>query len=201
MGLIVKNEQKPREVIPAGVHHAVCYGLYDIGTHYNERYNKSDRKCIILWEFPAIRMEYTKDGVTKDLPKVISKKYTVSLNEKATLRKDLQSWRGKVFSDQELAGFDLKNILGVNCMLQIIHNASSDGQQTYSNIATVLPLYGGIPSVVPETPIQFFSLEESETVPEYTPKWIAELIGKCKELNEYVGHKDEVPVSGEDAPF
>ena len=62
---------------------------------------------IIQWE--------TKDGL-------IAKEYTVSLNEKANLRKDLESWRGKEIQPTELEGFDMTNLLGVQCTLQIMHN-------------------------------------------------------------------------------
>src|SRR3990167_3685661 len=35
----------------------------------------------------------------------ISKFYTLSLSEKANLRKDLEGWRGKSFTESELEGF------------------------------------------------------------------------------------------------
>jgi len=38
---------------------------------------------------------------------MISKRYTMSLGEQSTLRKDLESWRGKKFTPEELQGFDL----------------------------------------------------------------------------------------------
>jgi len=47
------------------------------------------------------------------------KQYTLSLNEKSALYKDLCAWRKKQFSDEELKGFDLTSILGVTCDLDI----------------------------------------------------------------------------------
>ena len=37
----------------------------------------------------------------------LRKDYKNSLHEKAGLRKDLEAWRGRRFTDAELAGFDL----------------------------------------------------------------------------------------------
>ncbi|MHA1379626.1 MAG: hypothetical protein ACTSRG_14730 [Candidatus Helarchaeota archaeon] len=46
----------------------------------------------------------------------------MSLHAKATMRKFLESWRGKKFTKEELEGFDLQKILGKPCQLQIIHS-------------------------------------------------------------------------------
>ena len=190
MGLTASAGQRDKiDLIPADIHQAVCYGLYDLGTTYDKRYDKSSHKCLILWELPFVRLTYTKDGVEKDLPRAISKKYTLSLNEKSALYKDLQSWRGKPFNEQELLGFDIKNILGQNCILQIIHQVTE--KDTYANIANVLPLYKGIPAKTPENPIMFFSLEESRIIPEGTPEWIAKIIQESDEMKGKV--TDDVP--------
>ena len=40
------------------------------------------------------------------------------------LHKDLKTWRGKSFTAEELKGFDLTNILGVSCDVEVTHNAN-----------------------------------------------------------------------------
>jgi hypothetical protein len=80
-----------------------------------------------------------KDG----RPFAIFKNYTLSWSEKANLRLDLQSWRGKQFSQDELRRFDLKTILGVWCMLNIIDRVGTDGK-TYTNVNGITP----VPSVI-----------------------------------------------------
>jgi hypothetical protein len=55
-----------------------------------------------------------------DRPFSASKKYTASLNENASLFKDLKSWRGRPFSDADLAGFELPKVLGVTAELEMI---------------------------------------------------------------------------------
>jgi hypothetical protein len=76
-------------------------------------------------------------------PMSISKNYTVSLGEKARLRQDLISWRGKAFTPEELKGFELKNLLGVWCMLSVVETPGNDGK-IYSNINAITP----VPAVV-----------------------------------------------------
>lgn len=100
---------------PPGTHIARCIRIIDIGTHHGEYQGKPNvrKQILIFWELPDEAMD---DGK----PFIASKFYTASLSEKATLRADLESWRGKAFTEDELAGFDLKAILNQPCMLSII---------------------------------------------------------------------------------
>jgi hypothetical protein len=74
---------------------------------------------MVTWELPT---ELIEEGDFAGQPYAVSKFYTASLGEKANLRKDLEAWRGRAFTEQELMGFDVKAILGKSCMLSIIHN-------------------------------------------------------------------------------
>ena len=58
----------------------------------------------------------------------ISKTYTASLNENATLYKDLVTWRGKSFTKEELDGFDLDKMIGAPANLEIEHNANGNAR-------------------------------------------------------------------------
>jgi len=55
-------------------------------------------------------------------------------------------WRGREFSEAELAGFDVESLIGSGCMLSIVHKAR-DGF-VYANVQAVLPLAKG--TEVPE---------------------------------------------------
>ena len=115
---------------PAGVHDALCVFVEDLGMEYSEQYKKDNHKIIICWEIN----EPMSDG----RPYMLSQRYTLSLNEKATLRKMLEGWRGKKFTDQELTdGFDLEKLKGKQCQIQVIHNEKNG--KTYANIGAVLP--------------------------------------------------------------
>ena len=102
------------EQAPKGMHNATCFRLVDVGTH-DETYEGDTKKrhsIFIYWELNDAKME---DGQ----PFSIMKQYTLSLNEKSALYKDLCAWRKKQFTDEELKGFDLTSILGVTCDLDI----------------------------------------------------------------------------------
>lgn len=172
MALIAK-EQGGSSIAPVeeGTYPAVCYALIDNGMQYSEIYDKMSHKITLMWE---LEDEFiTIDG--KDEPRVVSKSYTLSLNEKAALRKDLVSWRGKEFTADELSGFDLTNILGAPCLLNIVHT-TKDGK-TYANIAGIMKLPKGMTAPVLISKKILFDLEESplsmiDTFPEYMQKRI-----------------------------
>ena len=202
MGLIVKETGSALPPVPEGVHPGVCYAVYDLGTHFNEKFAKRTRNILIGWELPEERLEIEKDGQTLNLPRVVSKKYTMSLHEKAILRQHLQAWRGRAFTADEKEGFDITKLLGVNCMIQIIHN-TSDGK-TYANVSNVLPLYKGLSKREPENTSRFFSLQEYMDIPADTPDWIQDIIKDSEEWQTMRGQQpDPEPVSPNtgDVPF
>lgn len=118
---------------PAGNHVARCVKLIDIGTQHGQYQGEPTvrNQVIVQWELPDETMEI--NGETK--PLIVSKFYTNSLNEKAKLRADLESWRGRPFSADELKKFDLNNILGAACMVNVVIN--DKGKAT---VASVSPL-------------------------------------------------------------
>ena len=171
------------EPIPAGVYVAVCYGLLDLGTIHNPTFGNDAHKVLIQWEVPDVRGEFERDGQKVNLPRAISKRYTLSLSEKANLRKDLESWRGRKFTGQELAGFDLKAVLGTACQLQIVHETNKEGR-TFATIAAIMALPKGTPRPKPENPLAFFSFEEAgekPTLPAGLPEWVANIITESRE--------------------
>ena len=185
MGLIAKDKGGTDfQPIPEDLHLAVCYGIWDIGTQYQEKWDKTSHKVIIVWELPDCRGEFERDGKRVDLPRAISKTYTHSLHEKSALRKDLESWRGKKFSEEELKGFDLKKLLGAACQIQVLHNKIGD--KIFTNIATITKAPSGA-KPYPENPPTFFSFEDGGDIPTTTPKWIAD---KIKASEEYHGYSD-----------
>jgi len=198
MGLMAKDKGGGDFTpIPEDLHLAVCYGIWDLGTQFSEKWSKTIHKVVIVWELPNCRGEFERDGKMIDLPRAISKTYTVSLHKKADLRKDLESWRGKRFSEEELKGFDLKKLLGAPCQIQVIHNKVDD--KTYSNIAALTKAPTGT-KIKPENPVTFFSFEEQTDIPINTPQWISDLI---KASEEWGGeqHEPEHTMPTDEVPF
>lgn len=144
MAIIAKNSGSPRELIPAGTYAARCYQMIEIGTVTENilGQEKTLTKVRIGWELPTERRVFREDN--GEQPFVISKEFTLSMNEKANLRKTLESWRGKGFSEDEAKAFDITKLLGVPCMINIIHKPSKDGSRTYEEIAGVMPMPKGM---------------------------------------------------------
>lgn len=141
------------EQAPIGTHIARCVKIIDIGTQRGEYQGKVNirRQCIVGWELPS---ELMTEGEFAGKPFVVSRFYTASLGEKANLRKDLENWRGRAFTEQELLGFESKNILDKPCMLSVIHN--DKGKARVSGVMAI-PKNTAVPARVNE--LTYFSLD------------------------------------------
>jgi hypothetical protein len=150
------------ELTPAGTFVAQCYRFIDLGTQKLEYMgeHKIQRKVMLSWELSD---EHMSDG----RPFSASKTYTWSMHEKATLRKDLEAWRGKAFTDEDFEGpnaFNTKKLLGAPCMLTVTHE-TRDGK-TFSRVASIGKLLRGVQPSPLVNKLQYLALIESEYDPE-----------------------------------
>lgn len=183
-------KRAPRSPIPAGMQIARAYAAVDLGTHHDDKFEKDRREIIVVFEVPKHRITIERDGEEpKDLPRAISNRYTLSLNEKSNLRKHLESWRGRSFTADELKGFDLRNILGKPCLLNIVHN-TKDGN-TYANISSITPLMDGMDAPAQENPTTYFTFDDYDggPMPEGMPTWCQEIAKESQEYQAIVAPK------------
>lgn len=167
------------EQAPTGAHVGICVRIVDLGTQKNDYQGQVTykRQGLFTWELPAALMT-TSEQAGK--PFLVSKFYTLSLNEKATLRKDLAAWRGRDFTPEELAGFDPKAVLGKACMLNLISNAKG---KTVINGLMQLPK--GLPVSGQTNPSVYFSLEAfDQKVFESLSKGVKEMIERSPEYQK-----------------
>jgi hypothetical protein len=126
---------------PAGVHQAVCVDVIDKGMVETKGFDggapKKKHMISVAWQINEAR----DDGKRH----VIYRRYTLSLNEKASLRKDLESWRGRPFTREEEMGFDVEKLIGANCLLNVQHKPSGD--RVYANVVSIMPLVKGMPKM------------------------------------------------------
>lgn len=153
-----KNEGGHFELPPTGTFPARCYRFIDLGSHEQTYQGESKglkRLVMIGFELPT---ELMQEGEYAGRPFTIHKRYTWSTHEKATMRKDLESWRGRKFADSDFGpgGFDVRNLLGKACTLSITH---TEGEKQYANITAIGQPMKGI--AIPEqiNPSVYFSLE------------------------------------------
>lgn len=136
--------------VPAGTHVARCFRVIDLGTQSVEWQGsvKLQRKVQISWEVFGEDDEGAPLTTDDGMPLVISKRYTLSLSDKARLRADLESWRGRAFTSDELSGFDITNLLDAFCMLSVIE--VKNGDKTYSNISAIAQIPKAMRSTLPK---------------------------------------------------
>lgn len=186
MAIIAKNKGGTDfDPMPAGNQHAVCYGVYDIGTQpSNNPKFRDKRQVVFTWEVPIHRIDIEKDGHKQNLPRAISRTFTLSLSEKSNLRPFLNSWRGRAFTEAELDGFDVSKVMGANALLNIIHE-TKDGK-TYANVSSISPIMPSMAKLKPENPGVVFSLDDHKAaeLPAFIPDWIKAKIMQSREWME-----------------
>jgi hypothetical protein len=188
-----KSETFERELIEAGNYVARCYRMVEIGTVEEEflGVKKQMHKVRIGWELPTELKTFNPEK--GEQPCVIDKEYTLSLADKANLRKDLQSWRGKAFSDDEAEAFDITKLLGVPCMLNIIHvQGKKDPTKTYQAIGSVSPMPKGLvcPPQVNDTFVFDYENFDDEKF-NLLPDFLKEQIVKTPEYKEAISQTVE----------
>ncbi|OWQ95764.1 hypothetical protein CDQ92_13360 [Sphingopyxis bauzanensis] len=159
-----------------GTHFAVCDMVVDLGKQRTSYQGEESVKhqIYLRWQIPAERVEWKDgDGNQKEGPAVIGKTYTLSLGEKANLRKDLQAWRGKSFTEEELRGFDVAKLLGVPATLTVTHTEKNG--RTYTNVASLGGIPKGMDKPSAENGVTLYDNDNAGTF-ENLPKWLREKI-------------------------
>lgn len=188
MALVAKETEKKKiELMPEGVHIAICTRIIDVGSHKNPKFpdQPAKPKAVLFFDFPHVRYERDENGTKVSLPRSITKQYTNGLGgrEKPTnLAKDLVSWRGRAFTDLERKGFSLVERLGKPCQIQIVHE-TEPGKEPRAVMKSIMALPAGFPIPTAENQPFAWSIEDSVNgIPETFPDWVIERI---KESDEY----------------
>jgi len=182
MGLIARNKGggdfKPA---PSGSHPARCCWMIDLGVQPSELYG-AKHQVLIGWELPT---ELIEEGERAGEPYFISNFYTMSLHAKANLRLHLEAWRGREFTEAELEGFDLRNILDKPCMLTVGHKKKDNGD-IRAKVIGVSSLPKGLECPPRVNPLREYDGEDpDQEAYEALPEWLQEIISKGKHPNEH----------------
>jgi hypothetical protein len=130
--------------VEPGTYVARCYSMIEIGTIEVEfkGEKKKQHKVSITWELPTETAVFNEDKGPE--PFVVSKKYTLSMHEKSNLRKDLESWRGKGYTDKEAERVDITKLIGQPCLLSVIQSPRPDDpSKTYTAISSITKMMKG----------------------------------------------------------
>jgi hypothetical protein len=189
------------EQCPAGSFAARCYQIIDLGHQTFEWKGEAKvaPKVRITWELN----EMMQDG----RPFSISKEYTASIGDKANLRKDLEAWRGRPFSSEELRNFSLENVLGAPCLLGVVHKPSKDGSKVYANVGSVMALPKGMAAPELVNPAVKFDIGTfDQKVFDSLSSYVQKKILMSKELEENgipqnATPQDEPVIESDEVPF
>lgn len=195
-------------ITPAGNHLARVYSIIDIGTVPEEFQGeiKYMPKVRIGFELPneMHEFEYTDKETGKEVkvskPFAISQEYTMSLGNKAKLRPVVEGIIGATLKDEEAAIFDLNDIMGSTCMLDVRHKVSKSGNN-YAIIGAVssVPKGMAIPDAVNE-PVHFDWDNFSEEVFNSLPDFIKDKMTTSDEWKrKEAGENTDIPAT--DIPF
>jgi len=119
---------------------AQCVDVIDLGEKVDEGPNfpaKLSQKCALVFRTGE------KNPDTGDLTDV-AQEYTVSMNEKANLRKALESWRGRPYTESEAnKGVPVDKLTGQWALIGVAHKTSAKGR-TYAVVQSVV----GVPKIM-----------------------------------------------------
>ena len=189
--MITAKRGTAREPVPAGTFPARCYKIMHLGTSWDERLQKMQNKIRLDWELPTETKIF--DPEKGEQPLSISKDYTLSMNEKSNLCKDLESWKGKKFTDPEAEAFDITSVLGNDCLINIAHKVSNSSGNVYAYVASVVPMPKGMECPPPVNPPFIWDFDEhfDESILEGLHEFFQ---GKIKSSEEYKAKMDPIEV-------
>ena len=184
----IKDRAKPKvPPVEAGVYMAVCVGFIDLGEQYSEKFKNYSNKGMYVWELPGETIEI--DGEQK--PRQLSKEFTLSGSSKSNLRKFIESWNGKSYSDEEFMEFDLFEQIGKPCQLNVVLNETKE----YANVDNLMPIPKGFPAPTTATkPIKWDMDAWSDEVFKEIPEWIQEKIKKSTQFQKEHAPDTEIKV-------
>lgn len=151
---VSENQTTAFEMPPAGPIAARCCRLIDLGSQKSEFQGKEkmQRKLLLSWELAELR----NDGT----PFQISRRFSLSLHAESSLRQFLQAWRGRPFTPEELAAFDLRKLLNAPAMLNIGHTERAGKQ--YANILSISSLPKGMSAPDLSAPPVVFDIDAED---------------------------------------
>lgn len=133
----------PFKPCPPGPQQAVCCDVVDLGIETSSQFKTKSGDPLRQHK---VRLKWQSSHLMDDgKPYIVGKKYTLSLDRRATLRKDLEAWRGKPFTDSEAEEFDLERLLGVNAFIAVHHTAKNG--EVYADVVSLMACPSNLPKL------------------------------------------------------
>lgn len=190
MPIMARKPKSDFTPAPPGPAQAVCVDVVDLGM-VEKTYKDNTKKV------PMVRFTWElSKKMPEGRPYIAGARFTNSMHEKASLRKFLESWRGKPFTKEQIDGFDLEKLLGANALLNIVHKEV--GENTYANIASISPLLDGMTKLQPTGNFKRAKDRDDYVAPNYDEQPVEREPGLDDDLPPVESYENEPPL--DDAP-
>lgn len=117
---LIISWEAPLEPCPEGRHPLICVDVVPVDPEeqtYDGVTKLYDKVVVVFQAFPE-----TGERDSKGQPFQVERKFTKSLSPQAALRLQLEKWRGRDFTVEELKNFSLAKLRGVPAWGTIVHN-------------------------------------------------------------------------------
>lgn len=171
MSLTPNQPESKRELAPAGTHRAVLYKVINLGTLKTEwqGQEKDSHKIRLIWELSDEFIEYEKDGEKIKAPFSIGRKFTFSMGDNSHLLPIVQGMTGGLTEDERW-NFDIESLLGVPCLITVIHDEYNGNKFAKVTGASQLPKAMEKPTQVNPSEVldvRYLTEEQIEALPSF----------------------------------
>ncbi|HLP41240.1 MAG TPA: hypothetical protein VK465_07010 [Fibrobacteria bacterium] len=120
------EDSGPKELPSIGMHQAVCAQVHSLGFQVFKGQVSFSPKCVFVFELD----EKMKEGQMAGKPFVISERhgqYMGKPGKSSNLRRFLEKWKGKEYTEEEAKATNIKKCEGQPCTLMIDHEPKDGG--------------------------------------------------------------------------
>lgn len=139
---------------PEGQYPMVMIDLIDHGDVQVVFQGRVQMKRKVTFRYFGGEMFERTDGT--EGPLWVDHRLTLSLSKKGNMRKFLEAWRGRPFTDEEAKGFKVAVLLHKPALVQVSHNVTPE--RTWANIQSIMKLPKGM--AAPEPPADYVRVKD-----------------------------------------
>lgn len=191
----VKDRARPKlPPVEPGVYIAVCVYSIDLGEQlceYKDKTKSYNNQVRLGFELIGETVEI--DG--KQEPRVLSRTLNFTRSKNGGLRKFVQSWLGRAFTDDEFNELDTNDLVGRSAQLSVVLNETGE----YANIDTIMQLPKGMAAPAPVSPLIRYDMEPwDDAAFAALPDWAQEQVKKSTQYQKL--HAPEITVDFQEEP-
>lgn len=177
----VKDRAKPKlPPVDPGVYIAVCVYSIDLGEQlceYKDKTKSYNNQVKLGFELIGESVEI--DG--KQEPRILGRTLNFARSKNGGLRKFVQSWLGKTFTDDEFNELDTNDLVGKAAQLSVVLNETGE----YANIDTIMQLPKGVAAPTPVSPLIRYDMDPwDDAAFTALPDWAQEQIKKSSQYQK-----------------